>query len=105
NDRQARLVQLLRVEGDLVGDADDAGLLALARVQAQVPVAAGDDEADVGVGEAVGLHGAIHGLGELLAAVWDLEADAPGGVPEALEVCLLLEDLAVVGADALEDAV
>ena len=50
DDLQAVVVQLFRVEADVVGDDDDLRVGRLARVEAQAAGPAGDDEADVGVG-------------------------------------------------------
>src|SRR5690606_29638704 len=98
-------VHLLRVEADGVSDADDAGLRAGGGVEAERADAAGDDEADVAVLDAVRLDALALDVDHLLPGDVDLEADAGGGLPEAVHVLAELEDLAVVDSDALEDAV
>ena len=105
DDRHALLVHLARVQLDRVGDDEDRGLRALGGREAQVAGAAGDHQADVAVGEVVGLHGLVHGRLKLLGGIGDLQADRPGRIVQAVEVGLALKDPAGVDADALEDAV
>ena len=50
DDLQAVVVQLFRIEADVVGDDDDLRVGRLARIETQAARAPGDDQADVGVG-------------------------------------------------------
>ncbi len=105
DDAHALLVFLFRVELDLIGDADDAGDGALAWVQAQSAVAAGNQQADVAFNDSVGLDAVTQNLHHCLAGKWDFHVDGLGGAPQTLHVLAALEDLALVDADALKDAV
>ena len=69
------------------------------------PAAAGDDDADVAVLDAVDRQGVLDGAGHLGLGHGDGQQDGLGRVPEPIEVGLHAEDLAAVAADALEHAV
>ncbi len=90
---------------DFVGDAEDGGSFAIFGGDAEVADAAGDDEAEVAVGEVIGVDGLFHGVGEFWSGVGDGEADGGGGFVEAVEVGVFFEDASVVLADAFEDAI
>ena len=105
DDREALLVELLGVKLDAVGDDEDRGaVLALAHVEAEVADAARDDEADVGVLEAVEADGLDDRLLDLLDRHRELQQDRVRRLIEALEMVVETEDAAVVDADAFEDS-
>ncbi|MEY3853632.1 MAG: hypothetical protein RI910_2612 [Verrucomicrobiota bacterium] len=71
----------------------------------EVAEAAGDDEADVAVGQVVAAAGFADDLGDLGAGPGHLEAEGLGRHLEALEVLIETEHAALIEADAFEDAV
>ena len=73
--------------------------------EAQIPLAARHDEADVTVLEFVAADRLEQSLGHLLAVERDHHADRRGRLVKALDVLLQAEDPAVVKADALEDTI
>ena len=75
------------------------------RVDAEIARTARDDEADVAVADLVPTAGLDDDVADLGVRLRDLEADRLGGVEQPVDVAFELEDAAVVGADALEDAV
>jgi hypothetical protein len=77
DDFQAVLVQLFRVEADVIGDDDDLGIGGLARIEAKAACAARDDHADVGVDELVKRQSFIDRGRHLVALHRDLEMNAP----------------------------
>ena len=105
DDLQALLVQLLGIERDVIGDDDHLRIAGAVGIEAQRAGAAGDDQADVAVLDAVGRERVVDGLGHRLARHRNFEPDGLGRVPEPIEVLVEAEDLAAVAADALEDAV
>src|SRR5262249_5383278 len=102
---QAVLVQLRRVQGDVVDDDDHLRVAGLARVQPQVAGAARHQRPDVAVLLARRPDPAGDRLHHLLARQRDLELDSAGALEQAVHVGPEPEDLAGVNADALEDAV
>jgi len=95
----------LRLLTCAAGDDDDGGLGAAEGAEAHGTGSAGEDEADVSVGEVIGPAGGEDGLGHLLRGNGYVEEDAAGGVVESADMFLEAEDAAVVEADAFEDAV
>src|SRR4029079_11978099 len=88
-----------------IGDDEHAGLVRFFGIDPQVAHAARDHRADVAVGEAVGLERLFHRPAKLIPRERDLQADGLGAGVQALNVCLALEDLAVVNANSFEHAV
>ena len=81
------------------------GSLVLRGSRPRMPAPRVTIEADVAVLLVVGLDRAGDGLGHLLAAERDFQLDVPGALVEPVDVLAEAEDLAVVNADAFEDAV
>src|SRR6516165_6678350 len=105
HDLQTMLVKLRRIKRDVIDDDDDLRIGRLARIEAQRAGPAGDDEANIAVAFLVDLDGMVDGFGHLLAAHGDLEPDGARALIQSVDVFLEPEDLAVVNADAFEDAV
>src|SRR5204863_9296355 len=85
-------------------DDDHFGAPALPRIDAEIARAARDDEADVAVANLVAPARLDDDVADLVGRVRDVETDRLRRVEQALDVAFELEDAAVVGADALEDA-
>src|SRR5207248_11231990 len=81
DDGHAFVVHLARVELDGLGNDEGGGARAFVGIEAQVPRAAGDDQADVAVGQVVGLDRLLHGGGQLFSGVRDGQPDGFGGIP------------------------
>ena len=81
------------------------GLLAAVRVQAQRADAARHDQPDVAVANAVPAAGLDDRRHDLRVGHRDLQQDRLGRIEQPVNVLLQLEHPAVVGANALEDAV
>src|SRR5437773_11271901 len=106
HDLEAALVDAAEEVDARLRDYDDARPgLGLPRVEAQVPGPAGDDRANVPFPHVVPAAGVEDDLRQRLLGMRDLEVDRLRAVEEPLQVPLELEDPAVVGPDAFEDAV
>ena len=105
DDFQAVLVELRRIETNVIDNDDDLRVGRLARVEAEAAGPARHDQADVAVLLGVGLDRVQHGVAHLLARQRDFQRDVLGAVVEAFDVLAEAEDLAGVDADALENAV
>ena len=116
DDLQAVLVQLGRVEADLVGDDDDLRVGRLARVEAEAARAAGDDDADVASvsllaatvvddrlaisSRGIGISGGSTWADSYSRSTCSLEPEDPAGVDaDALEHAVAVEQAVVVDAD------
>lgn len=87
------------------GDDEEGGLGAEEGVDAHGAGPAGEDDAEVAVGELVGGDGVSDGLLGFLQGEGQGQADRGGGLGEPVEVGLEFEDALVVEAEAFEDAV
>ncbi len=105
DDLQPLLVQLGRIEGDLVGDDDDLRVAAPVGIEAQRADAPGHHHADVTVLNAVDGQRVLDRLGHLLSGHGDFQPNHFGRVPQAFQVLGHAEHFAGVTADAFEHAV
>ena len=105
DDLQAVAVKLFRVERDLIGDDDHLRMAAAIRIETQRAGAAGHDQADVAVLDAVGRERVVDGLGHRLFGDRNFQPDRLGRIPQPFEVLLQAEHFAAVAAHALEHAV
>ena len=105
DDRHAAVIHLLRVKLNLVRDDNDRWALAAVRIQSERADAAGDDQPDVTLAQLVFAARVDDRLHHLRVADRDFQQDCLRRAKQAVDVFLQLEDAAVVGADALEDAV
>jgi hypothetical protein len=105
HDVQTRFVEGGGVELDGGRDADHAGLGAQVGVESQIAHAAADDQTDVAVGDAVATAAFHDNIRHLFRSDRNCQADGFCRFVQAHDVGFEPEDLAVVGANALEDTV
>ena len=105
DDVHATLVQLGRIKLNLVCDDDDRRIFAAVGIETERSRAACDNEANVTVANLVLAAGFNDRPHHLLMSQRDIEQQRFGGVKEPIDVLLQLEDAAVIGANALEDAI
>ncbi len=105
DDLQAVGVELLRIELDLGGNNDDLRLFAEIGVEPERARAARNHQADVAIGNLIGLAGVDHRLHHFLLGHRDFQRNGLGRIVEAVDMLIEQEHPPVVGADALEHAV
>ncbi len=105
DDAQAVFVQFRRIKLNFIGNDYYLTFFADQRVQPQVAHAAGDDQADVAVLDVVGGDRLADVILERFLIERHRQSYGMGGGEQTVNMRIVFKNLAVIYADALEDAV
>ena len=105
NDFNPLVVEVGRVKGKFLNDNNDRRVFAEVRVEAERPFAAGNDQANISVGETVRFERLIHRGAHFFLRNGNLNIERFRGIPKAVDMLFQTENFAVITTQPFKNTV